>query len=119
MYLFGHHFGQIPDPANTPRATGGFQQESAPAFRHFHLLYFLGIVLSSFYVGYMLMNIPGGYLARKCGGATMIGLSVGGTGAFTLFTPLAARIHVGLLIALRVAVGLAEVKTYYLVLNLV
>ena len=41
----------------------------------------------------------------------MIGLSVGGTGAFTLFTPLAARIHVGLLIALRVAVGLAEVNT--------
>ena len=40
----------------------------------------------------------------------MIGLSVGGTGAFTLFTPLAARIHVGLLIALRVAVGLAEVR---------
>lgn len=118
MYLFGHHFGQIPDPANTPRDTGGFQQESTPAFRHFHLLYFLGIVLSSFYVGYMLMNIPGGYLARKCGGATMIGLSVGGTGAITLFTPLAARIHVGLLIALRVAVGLAEVKTYYLVLHL-
>lgn len=71
-----------------------------------------GIVLSSFYVGYMLMNIPGGYLARKCGGATMIGLSVGGTGAFTLFTPLAARIHVGLLIALRVAVGLAESSSY-------
>ena len=40
----------------------------------------------------------------------MIGLSVGGTGALTLFTPVAARIHVGLLIALRVAVGLAEVR---------
>ena len=45
----------------------------------------------------------------------MIGLSVGGTGALTLFTPLAARIHVGVLIALRVALGLAEVKREFFV----
>ena len=56
------------------------------------------------------MHIPGGYSARKFGGATVIVLSVGGTGALTLFTALAARIHVGLLIALRIVVGLAEVK---------
>ena len=72
-------------------------------------------MLSSFYFGYIVMHIPGGYLARKFGGATVIGLSVGGTGALTLFTPLAARIHVGLLIALRVAVGLAEVKREFFV----
>ena len=54
-------------------------------------------------------------MARKFGGATVIGLPVGGTGALTLFTPLAARIHVGLLIALRVAVGLAEVKREFFV----
>ena len=54
-------------------------------------------------------------MARKFGGATVIGLFVGGTGALTLFTPLAARLHVGLLIALRVAVGLAEVKREFFV----
>lgn len=58
------------------------------------------------------MHLPGGYLARKLGGATVIGVAVGATGALTLFTPLAARTHVGMFIALRVAVGLAEVRTY-------
>ena len=41
---------------------------------------------------------------------TVIGVSVGATGALTLFTPLAARMHVATLIALRVAMGLAEVR---------
>lgn len=54
-------------------------------------------------------------MARKFGGATVIGLSVGSTGTLTLFTPLTGRLHVGLLIALRVAVGLAEVKREFFV----
>ena len=40
----------------------------------------------------------------------MLGLSVGTSGALTLLTPLAARAHVGVLIALRIAIGMAEVK---------
>ena len=40
----------------------------------------------------------------------MLGLSVGTSGALTLLTPLAARSHVGVLIALRIAIGMAEVK---------
>lgn len=55
------------------------------------------------------MHLPGGYLARKHGGATLLGLSVGATGILTLFTPLAAKTHVGVFIALRIAVGFAEV----------
>ena len=55
-------------------------------------------------------QLPGGILARKFGGATMLGLSVGTSGALTLLTPLAARAHVGVLIALRIAIGLAEVR---------
>lgn len=61
------------------------------------------------------MQIPGGYLARKLGGATMIGVVAGSSGALTLLTPLAARTHVGMLIALRVVMGLTEVRTYALV----
>ena len=77
-------------------------------------LFFLssGFILSAFYYGYLLTHLPGGYLARKLGGATVIGVAVGATGALTLFTPLAARMHVGTLIALRVAMGLAEVRKH-------
>ncbi|KAL9972228.1 hypothetical protein ACROYT_G018496 [Oculina patagonica] len=67
-----------------------------------------GLILSAFYYGYIVMQIPGGYLARKLGGATMIGVAVGSSGALTLLTPLAARTHVGMLIALRVTMGLTE-----------
>ena len=66
--------------------------------------------MSAFYYGYIVTQLPGGVLARKFGGATMLGLSVGICGALTLLTPLAARAHVGVLIALRIAIGMAEVK---------
>ena len=58
----------------------------------------------------MVTQLPGGVLARKFGGATMLGLSVGTCGALNLLTPLAARAHIGVLIALRIAIGMAEVK---------
>lgn len=73
-------------------------------------MFFTGVALSAFYYGYILTQIPGGVLARKCGGATMLGLSVGTSGALTMLTPLAARAHVGVLIALRIAIGMAEVR---------
>ena len=66
--------------------------------------------MSAFYYGYIVTQLPGGILARKFGGATMLGLSVGTSGALTLLTPLAARAHVGVLITLRIAIGMAEVK---------
>lgn len=71
-----------------------------------------GVALSAFYYGYMVTQLPGGVLARKFGGATMLGLSVGTSGALTLLTPLAARAHVGVLIALRIAIGMAEGFVY-------
>lgn len=71
--------------------------------------FFPGIVLSAFYYGYIVTQLPGGILARKFGGATILGLSVGTSGALTMLTPLAAHAHVGVLIALRVVIGMAEV----------
>jgi len=55
-------------------------------------------------------QIPGGVLARKCGGVTVLGLNVGTSGLLMLLTPIAARAHVGLLIASRITIGMAEVK---------
>ena len=57
-------------------------------------------------------QLPGGVLARKFGGATVLRISVGTSGALTLLTPIAARAHVAVLIALRIAIGMAEVRTF-------
>ncbi|KAL9965852.1 hypothetical protein ACROYT_G029706 [Oculina patagonica] len=67
-----------------------------------------GIILSAFYYGYIVTPLPGGHLARKLGGATVIGVAVCANGVLTLFTPLAARMHVGMFITLRIAIGLAQ-----------
>ena len=51
-------------------------------------------------------------MARKLGGATVIGIAVGLNGALTLFTPLAARMHVAMFMALRIAIGATQVRSH-------
>lgn len=58
----------------------------------------------------MITPLPGGHLARKLGGTTVIGIAVGLNGVLTLFTPLAARLHVAMFMALRIAIGAAQVR---------
>lgn len=69
----------------------------------------IGIVLSSFFYGYIITQLPGGVLALKCGGKNLFGLGILSTAVLTLLTPVAARASVGLLVALRVLIGLCEV----------
>ena len=73
------------------------------------LLFLIGIVLSSFFYGYIITQLPGGFLALKCGGKNLFGLGILSTAVLTLLTPVAARASVGLLVALRVLIGLCEV----------
>ena len=70
----------------------------------------LGIVLGSFYYGYMFLQIPGGYMAMKIGGTKIYGAGVLVAAILTLFTPVAARASVWALVALRVGEGLALVS---------
>lgn len=67
-----------------------------------------GIVLSSFFYGYLLTQLPGGFLALKFGGKNLFGLGILSTALFTLLTPLSARAGIGFLVALRVFIGLCE-----------
>lgn len=67
-----------------------------------------GIVLSSFFYGYIITQLPGGFLALKFGGKNLFGLGILSTAVLTLLTPVAARGSVGLLVALRVLIGLCE-----------
>ncbi|KAJ8967622.1 hypothetical protein NQ314_002741, partial [Rhamnusium bicolor] len=46
-----------------------------------------GLILSSFYWGYVLTHLPGGILAEKFGGKYSLGLGILSTAIFTLVTP--------------------------------
>ena len=67
-----------------------------------------GLVLSSFFVGYMFMQVLGGTLAARFGGKVVLGFGVVWWSLFTLFTPLSAMTSFPVLIATRIAMGLGE-----------
>ncbi|CAG4958814.1 unnamed protein product [Parnassius apollo] len=71
-----------------------------------------GLVLSSFFYGYLVTQLPGGWLAAKIGGNRVFAIGIGATSLLTLFTPPLAHISTGLLIAVRVVEGLFEGVTY-------
>jgi MFS transporter, ACS family, solute carrier family 17 (sodium-dependent inorganic phosphate cotransporter), other len=67
-----------------------------------------GLVLSSFFVGYMLFMYASSWLAKRHGGKIVLGLAVVAWSVFTLLTPLAAAASLPLLIAARICMGLGE-----------
>ncbi|EDO34186.1 predicted protein, partial [Nematostella vectensis] len=71
-----------------------------------------GLVLGAFFYGYLVTQLPGGWLAGHYGGKSVFGLGVFFTAIFTLLTPIAARTHVALLVAVRLMAGFGEGVTY-------
>ena len=71
-----------------------------------------GLVLSSFFVGYMLTMAVAGWLADRFGGKLVLGLAVIWWSLFTVLTPWAAYSSMAMLIAARVALGLGEAATF-------
>lgn len=72
-----------------------------------------GLILSSFYIGYLITHIPGGILAERYGGKWILGLGILSTAFFTLITPVAIRSGgAGGLIAVRILMGLGEGTTF-------
>ena len=70
-----------------------------------------GYVLSSFFYGYIVTQVPGGWLAARYGGKHVYGVGLLVAVLATLVAPLAARAHAYWLIALRVVMGLGCVRT--------
>lgn len=68
-----------------------------------------GWILGAFFYGYILTQIPGGYLASRCGAKWLLGLGILGTVLFTLLTPLAADLGADYLFAVRMFEGIGEV----------
>ncbi|XP_017320087.1 sialin [Ictalurus punctatus] len=71
-----------------------------------------GWILGSFFYGYIITQIPGGYMARKYGAKWLLGFGILGTVIFTLLTPVAADLGAGYLIAVRVLEGIGEGVTF-------
>ncbi|XP_061767299.1 sialin [Nerophis ophidion] len=71
-----------------------------------------GWILGSFFYGYIITQIPGGYLASRFGPKWLLGFGILGTVVFTLLTPLAADLGAGYLIAVRVLEGIGEGVTF-------
>ena len=67
-----------------------------------------GLVLSSFFVGYLVTQVLGGWLAAKLGGKAVLGFGALWWSLFTLLTPLSAMASFPILIATRIAMGLGE-----------
>lgn len=77
-----------------------------------------GLVLSSFFVGYMLFMAPSGWLANRYGGKTILGLAVFWWSLWTILTPVAAGLSFGALILARILMGLGESAMFPAVYNL-
>ncbi len=71
-----------------------------------------GLVLSSFFAGYLIMQIPSGWLANRVGGVLVLGVAVIWWSVFTMLTPAAALVSIPVLILTRIALGLGEAATY-------
>ena len=71
-----------------------------------------GLILGAFYYGYVVTQIPGGFLAEKYGSKLLCGLGVLCTSVLTLLTPLAAEGGVALLVVCKVLSGFGEGMAY-------
>nr|XP_018914420.1 PREDICTED: sialin-like [Bemisia tabaci] len=71
-----------------------------------------GMVLGSFFYGYISTQILGAYLSRRFGGARLFGIGVAASALFTLITPPLARLNVYFLVALRILEGMFQGVTF-------
>jgi ACS family sodium-dependent inorganic phosphate cotransporter len=71
-----------------------------------------GFVMSSFFIGYLLTQVPGGVLAGRFGGKHVLAGGVILWSLFTALTPPAAYLGFGVLIAARILMGMGEGVTF-------
>lgn len=68
-----------------------------------------GIILGSYYVGYVLMHIPGAMLAQRFSGQIVLVFTLGCAAVLTLLTPLAIEMGgAHALIAIRALIGTCQ-----------
>lgn len=78
-----------------------------------------GLILASYFVGYLITEIPGGWLSLKFGSKIVLALAILIASILTIILPFAARIHYTLLILSRFLIGAAHVTIIFLILILI
>ena len=78
-----------------------------------------GWVMSSFFLGYLITMIFGGWLADRFGGKKVLAVGVLLWSLFTMVTPPAASVGLLLLLIVRVAMGMGEAVTFPSIYSLV
>lgn len=71
-----------------------------------------GLILSSFFYGYITTQLLGGYMAVKIGGRRLYGGGVFCTAVLTLLTPFVAKLGIGALLTVRIIEGICEGVTF-------
>ena len=78
-----------------------------------------GLVLSSFFVGYLLLMAVSGALANRFGGWLVLGVAVLWWSAWTALTPPAAVTSLTALVLARIALGLGEAAVFPASINMI
>ena len=78
-----------------------------------------GLVLSSFYVGYLALMLASGALANRFGGKVVLGIGVAWWSLATVLTPASAFLGLPLLVAARIALGLGEATVFPSAMNMI
>lgn len=97
-----------PLPAPSNKSDSSNQNEGEFVWDEFRQ----GVILGSFFWGYIVTQVPGGRLAELFGSRKLFGYGILSTAVFTLATPLAARAGDVYLIVCRVLMGLGEGVTF-------
>uniref|UniRef100_A0A8C1I6S8 Solute carrier family 17 member 8 n=1 Tax=Cyprinus carpio TaxID=7962 RepID=A0A8C1I6S8_CYPCA len=72
----------------------------------------VGLIHGSFFWGYIVTQIPGGFISNKLAANRVFGAAIFLTSVLNMFIPSAARVHYGCVMFVRILQGLVEGVTY-------
>uniref|UniRef100_UPI00398EAF9C vesicular glutamate transporter 2.2 n=1 Tax=Pristiophorus japonicus TaxID=55135 RepID=UPI00398EAF9C len=72
----------------------------------------VGMIHGSFFWGYIVTQIPGGYIASRLAANRVFGAAIFLTSTFNMLIPSAAKVHYGFVMFIRILQGLVEGVTY-------
>jgi ACS family sodium-dependent inorganic phosphate cotransporter len=78
-----------------------------------------GMVLSSFFIGYLLLMLASSALANRFGGKIVLGVAVVWWSLFTALTPPAALVSLSALVLARIGLGMGEAAVFPACINMI